>query len=592
MRAPWLVLSLAGIVVLSVAAFAAPKAAAPVGEPRALSVHPFTGQCGSTFLATVRGNGLREATSVFLEDAPLTVTIEGAEAEPPNEATAKSKAPVDLVRLRIQVAADAKTGRYLFRLVTPQGVSNALPLRITEYPVAAQPAGSHETSEAAVPVDRLPAVFTGRIAHRGESDYYAFEVQAAQTLTFQAISGLPAPGAAGGNASGFDPSLSIFEPSGSWFDPTRLNRIAFNDEPLWVIGGTTDAYLVHKFEKAGRYLLRMEAFSGQGGPDYSYELKILPGEAPPDIPGRPSTRGERAFPRRLSENRLNELAARGGKPQNQKSIETYRAAPVAAGVPSGNAAPLFKLPGTLDGGLVEPGQADRARFHLDGPQDIAIEVETPALGPPLFNPIVRLLNAAGEEVATNVFAGRGACSGALGKSIQAKTIVPLREAGDYTVEIRDTTSDLAGAPDAAPGAAGFRYRVQVRPQIPHIGQVNIDVDHMNLAPGDAKTVRVAFDREEGFQGAIAVAAESLPPGVQVLAGADFEPDKDPPSFVGKRERYTARTERSVVVFTASADAQPMPQPQTARLVVRPIVDGKPGTVLATKQFPLMVIAKP
>jgi hypothetical protein len=89
-----------------------------------------------------------------------------------------------------------------------------------------------------------------------------------------------------------------------------------------------------------------------------------------------------------------------------------------------------------------------------------------------------------------------------------------------------------------------------------------------------------------------VAAESLPPGVQVLAGADFEPDKDPPSFVGKRERYTARTERSVVVFTASADAQPMPQPQTARLVVRPIVDGKPGTVLATKQFPLMVIAKP
>src|SRR5262249_39560340 len=209
------------------------------------------------------------------------------------------------------------------------------------------------------------------------------------------------------------------------------------------------------------------------------------------------------------------------------------------------------------------------------------------LAPPLFNPIVRLLDATGEEVATNLFAGRGACSGALNKSLQAKTILPLREAGDYTVEIRDMTADLAGE--------DFRYRVQIRPQIPHIGQVNIDVDHLNLAPGDAKTVRVTFDREEDYRGAVAVLAESLPPGVQALAAADFEADKDPPSTIGKRERYTARGERAVVAFTAAADAasmeQPMEQPQMARLVVRPIVDGKPGAVVASKQFPIMVIAK-
>ena len=77
--------------------------------------------------------------------------------------------------------------------------------------------------------------------------------------------------------------------------------------------------------------------------------------------------------------------------------------------------------------------------------------------------------------------GRGACNGEMNKSIQAKTIVPLRDAGDYTIEIRDTTADL--------GAANFRYRVQVRPQIAHVGQVKIDDDHINLAAGDAKTVR-------------------------------------------------------------------------------------------------------
>ena len=168
--------------------------------------------------------------------------------------------------------------------------------------------------------------------------------------------------------------------------------------------------------------------------------------------------------------------------------------------------------------------------------------------------------------------------------VQAKTILAMRDPGDYTIEIRDTTSDLADP--------GFRYRVQVRPQIPHLGQVKIDDDHINLAPGGAKTVRVVFDREEGYSGAVAVNVESLPPGVEALAGADFEPDKDPPRFASKRERYTPRTERSVVVFTASAEAAAMNGPQSVRIVVRPLTDGKLGPVVAAKRIPVMVVSKP
>ena len=525
---------------------------------------------------SVRGNGLRETTAVFLENAPFTATIEGTEA---GAADKTSKTPLDTLRLRIQIEANAKPGRYPLRLVTSGGISNALRFHILDLPVSAEPAGSHETPDTAVAVDKMPAIFNGRIGRRGESDYYSFEARAGQTLTFEAISGLSSIGAPGGNAVGFDPSLSIFEASGSWFDPKRVNRIAFNDEPLWVIGQLTDAYLVHKFAKAGRYLLRLEAFSGQGGPDYSYQLKILPGEVSQDQAPVPDTWEERTFPRRLSANRLNQLAERGGKPQTQKSIETYR----AAGTEENNT-PLFKIPGTLEGGLAKPGEGHRARFHLDEPQDIAIEIETPAAAPPLFNPIVRLLDGAGKEVATNVSVGRGACNGEMNKSIQVKTILPLRDPGDYTVEIRDTTSDLA--------EPGFKYRVLVRPQIPHLGQVKIDDDHINLAPGNAKTVRVVFDREEGYSGAVSVGVESLPPGVEALAGADFEPDKDPPRFSSNRERYTPRTERSVVVFTASPEAAAMSGPRIVRFVVRPLTDGKLGPVVATRQIPLMVVGKP
>ena len=193
------------------------------------------------------------------------------------------------------------------------------------------------------------------------------------------------------------------------------------------------------------------------------------------------------------------------------------------------------------------------------------------------------MNAKGEEVASNIFAGKGACTGAMTKSMQAKTILPLRDTGDYTLEIRDATADLAGA--------DFQYRVQVRPQVAHVGQVKIDADSVNIAQGQAKVIRVVFDREEDYQGAVAVSAESLPPGVSAMAGADFEPDKDPPPAIGKRERYMPRAERIVLVLTASAEAPVSAEPQEIRLLVRPLVGGKQGEVLSSKTIPMMVLPK-
>ena len=555
-----------------------PAGAQPREDPRAISIHPFTGQRGATFIATVRGTGLTAASAVSLGKAPFTVAVESVLPESPAESSGRNARRTDLVTLRVQVAQDAKPGRYPIRLITRNGISNALPLHIVDSPVLPEPEGAHETQEAAIAIAKLPAVYTGRLARRGEADYYSFHADAGQILTFEAISGFPQIAAAGSAATvpNFDPALTIYERAGSWFDPSRLNRIAYNDEPVFVFGKTTDAHLIHRFAKSGNYLLRLEAFAGQGGLDYSYALKIAPGALPQDVAsGGGGGWEERGWIRRLDAARASQLAKRGGKDSKEPSIETYRAAPEPV---------LFKIPGTLEGTLVKPGETHRARFHLDKPADIAIEMETPAAAPPFFNPIFRLLNSAGEEVASNIFAGKGACTGALTKSMQAKTILPLRDTGDYTLEIRDATADLAGA--------DFQYRVQVRPQVPHVGQVKVDADSVNLRQGEAKVIRVEFDREEDYRGAVTVAAELLPPGVSAVAGADFEPDKDPPPAIGKRERYTPRPERIVVVLTAGADAPVSTQPQEVRLVVRPLVDGKPGEVLSTKTFPMMVLAKP
>ena len=414
-------------------------------DPTIRSLYPFSGQRGTEFTTTIRGAGLAGTTAVIAENAPFHIVVQNFATEPPPEGAPSGRPSTELVTLRVQVRDDAAPGRYPMRLITRAGVTNALPIHIVDLPVAAEPDGSHDARQSAIAASKAPAVYAGRLSRRGESDLYSFAAEAGQTLTFEVISGLPQIASAGSAATvaNFDPALSLFDTEGSWFDSGRLKRIAHNDEPVWVFGRPTDAHLVHRFAKTGTYVLRIEAFAGQGGPDYSYQLRILPGSLPEEQPPAKSDWAERSWSRRLDTDRLNQLAERGGKSRDQKSIETYRA---------GSA---FKLPGVIEGTIATPGESHRSTFRIDGPADIAMEIETPAVAPPFFNPVVRLLNGSGEEVVSNVFAGRGACSGAMTKSLQAKTIVPLRDPGDYTLEIRDATADLVriGLPVPSAGTA-------------------------------------------------------------------------------------------------------------------------------------------
>ena len=230
----------------------------------------------------MRGAGLAGATGGIAENAPFEIVVQNIATEPPGEGAPSGRAPTDLVTLRVQVRQDAIPGRYPVRLITRHGITNALPIYVVDLPVAAEPDGSHDTRDSAIAVSKVPAVYAGRLARRGESDLYAVTVDAGADATFQVISGLPQIASAGSAATvaNFDPALSLFDTEGSWFDSGRLKRIAHNDEPAWVFGGPTDAHLVHRFEKAGRYLLRIEAFAGQGGPDYSYQLRIALGALP------------------------------------------------------------------------------------------------------------------------------------------------------------------------------------------------------------------------------------------------------------------------------------------------------------------------
>ena len=529
---------------------AAPKAPA---DPRITSVHPVALRAGVTTPITVRGAGLAGARALVFSADSVTARVAGVVEK-----------DVDSERVAVEVTIpDGFTGPLRVRLIAARGLSNDLPLHVVAEPVSQEP-------EAPVKLAGAPLAMAGRLVAKGEVDTVWLEAQRGELVTFTAASGVP----------GFDPSLTLSEPSGSWFDESRLNRLAFNDEPLHFPGLAQDARLVHRFEKAGRYALQIKVFSGQGGPDFTYAVRIAPGrsETPSLHPPAVKTWEERRFTRRVGEEWMNGMAERGG------SMGDAVKAPVL--VRASEVEPVrLSIPGIVEGRLMKPAEVHRVRLTVDKPQDLAIEVETPAATMPRFNPVVRLLapDGGGNEIVTNVYTKRNNNGLYMMKMIQAKSTVTLRSAGEYVLEIRDITTDVAGD--------DFSYRVLVRPQMAHVGRVDVPEDRVNIEPGETKPLTVNIEREEDFKGLVLVSAEGLPAGVTATAGMANPVERPPLPNGGRVERYVGKPQTATLLLSADENAKPGELPANVRVVVRTLRDGRQSAPMPVKEIPVMVIPR-
>jgi hypothetical protein len=521
---------------------------APSMEPALTSIYPGGGQRGTAFDAELRGSNMAGARCVVFEGTGVEARILGGG---------------EVLRLNITVGADASTGNHRFRIVTERGVSNRISFGVSAEPVLPE-------SEAKAPIRQFPVIINGRLAQPGASDSYWIEAAAGATLTFEAKS----------FSDEFDPSVTLYEPSGSWFDSKRLNRIASNDEPLSFPGLSTNARLVERFPKSGKYCVQVQGFSGQGSPDFVYQLRIVRGvtEAPSLHPEITAAWEERQFTRVLSNDRLDELARRGGTPTSHTAVETFRAVPESA-----KEIPVMTAPGMVEGRIEKAGEAHLIHLKIDKRQDLAIEVETPGATLPRFNPVVRVTELGGAEIASDVYTKLNNNGLYMMKMIEAKTTVSLNAPGEYTIQVRDITTREAG-PD-------FHYRVLVRPQIPHVGKIEVAEDHVNLEVGSSLPLNVGIDREEGFSGYITVGVEGLPTGVTAVAALENPAEKPPLPNGGRLERYVAKEQRTSVMLVAAADAPLSDMPATVRVVVRVVSSGRTQEPIAVKEIPLMIVSR-
>jgi hypothetical protein len=471
-------------------------------------------------------------------------------------------------------------------------------------------------------------VVSGRISKEGEVDHFAVEVPGDQELRFEMVS----------SGAGFDAGITVFEPSGSWLDAHRLIRLAdtnayrSNDVNL---GQASTANLNHRFQKRGRYIVAAGALLGLGGPDFSYQLRIAESAKQMVSPGKqggtakwahdePQEWEERGFSRSIEPDRVRQLWSRtvrvskkDSEPGNGVSdpsspekgaasttpvpeiLDGASPVPVVPVVkehePNNTAAEALnvELPVILEGTIGRPRDSDSYRIQVTAGQALAFEIATLQEAPPSFNPHLEVLDALGQTVLNNVYQQIGGDGDDWLQSLESKCIYTFEQEGEFILKIRDLTPHS--------GSSRFVYRLLVRPQIPHVGDVSLveiedtqnDIKRgLNLFAGEAKKLTVHVGQEEEFDGQVIVSVQNLPSGVVCLPAADVEASEGPAFAKVHPERFVPRKQSVTLMLYAHEDAPATPLPHSAVLTAQPVVQGKPGAVFQVKEFPIMVLKSP
>ena len=594
-RGGWCVL-LAGTALAPHIGWCAPKARA---EPKLLSIYPFGGSTGTELKAAVRGTALQGSYGVWFDSDDLTATVERVDiiAEPSEDETknyGKKKGkeePKYGAVLAVRISDSAELGLHRLRLVTPQGLSDSLVFRVHRQPAIDETEQDHSSAEAAQWLKQRPVAVNGKIGAKGEVDYYQFKADAGEELLFEVYAGTAA----------MDPTVTLLAPTGSWLNPARLTRLAYNDEPVHFPGYSSEPRLTYRFDKAGRYLLRVESFLGAGSADHVYQLRVSPADSAAPKTHRTRFRPaqtltnrweERDFTRELPPDHMEVLWSRSVEPpaaddaENEAEDEPNKTNPVFRGaipvsrVDLGAEPVEVTLPAMIEGAIERAGDIDRVRFEVKRGDRVVLEIQTTEATVPDFNPFLKVVDENGIEVFTNVHSNLNNNGGFIMKTVQPKTTFTFRREGRFTLEIRDITTQLADD--------RFGYRVLLRPQVPHVGAVHIAEDHLNLNPGEVKKISIITDQEEGFDGYIGLAAEGLPQGVRTMMATEVVPEKPPPLNDGKKHRYVAKNHVATLLVVADADAPATMMPSKVKIKATPVRAGRMGNPVEVKELLVMV----
>jgi len=256
----------------------------------------------------------------------------------------------------------------------------------------------------------------------------------------------------------------------------------------------------------------------------------------------------------------------------------------------------------IEGTIARPGDLDSFRFKVEAGQKLAVEVETLDARPPYFNPRIGVVDSQDHELFSNVerrlsMYNNNAVAEVYLKGAQPKATHSFERAGEYVLQVRDITSRY--------GNPNYRYRILVRPQIPHVGEISVipkespdataevakrsEVNRLNLARNAPKKLILVASYEEGFTGDLSFTFTGLPEGVDAFPAVQFNEGRAPLEVTQNPDTIAPKQQKTAIVLLASTEAPLMKEPRTVQLRCQLMSNGKLGPSLLVREFPLMVV---
>jgi hypothetical protein len=380
----------------------------PIIPPALSRISPAGMERGTTANFKLEGRGLMAARAVLFDAPGFTAKILNVTAI--HEEIKAARAGVDLeasvplgvkseAQVELTVSKDVEPGIHWFRIQTPNGTSNMLPLDVGSLKEVQQQRNSSDPQQV-----ELPATIVGAVSMVGEVNGYSFEGKAGQEMVFQV--------AASRLNSQLESLLVLRDSSGG--------EIARAGEYL----REPDAILVAKLPKEGKYTISIADREEKGGWDYFYRLNAGPlpyvtGWFPLGVPaGKPAA---------VSIEGVNLGGVKQVEVLPPARVDGWTTLPLAIATPSGpllnkprvgvgdvpevfekepNDTPpeaeAVSIPVTINGHIDKPSAAkhdddDFFRIHAAKGQRLVIEVAAARLGSPLDS-VVEVLDSRGNDV--------------------------------------------------------------------------------------------------------------------------------------------------------------------------------------------------
>ncbi|MBL9142462.1 MAG: serine protease [Verrucomicrobiaceae bacterium] len=452
--------------------------------PRLLTTMPMGGQAGKSVEVTITGENIEDVTALTFSTPKIT-------ASPVTGATNK---------FQVTIAADTPVGVYDARVMSRLGVSSARAFSVGTLPEVVR-TKANNTLETAMPLP-VGTICNATMTRRAV-DFYSFQGVKGKRVAVDC--------AAVGIDSRLTPVLVLADAQGR---DLKVNRT----------GGVID----FTPEADGTFIVKVSDLTYQGGERHFYRLAVqeVPANAP--APHQPQTQMVSAMswpPVGLpAPAKANETEPNNKSPEAQK----------------------IALPCDIAGAFFPAADVDTYEFTAKKGEVWWVEVASERLGlntDPFV--LVQQVKKTGDKetvsdvaelydmlspmkVTSNGYSYDGPVYDAGSPDVMGK--FEVKEDGTYRLQVRDlfggTRSD-----------ANNIYRLVVRSATPdfslaawavHMTLRNGDraalSKPMALRAGDSRLYEVVVQRRDGFDGAIEIAMENLPPGVSA-AGLRIAPGK-------------------------------------------------------------------